>query len=127
MPLAAGIGNFESVELDPSAFIKETVMAEFMGDFVVLLAMGVLASGLWLLDVTKRDSRGLSAKLGAWVLILAGFGAGVCASSYMWTFRSAGDFDRAYPPMLLQHDMKMMGAMAPVRPAPGFSGYSFPS
>lgn len=86
-------------------------MAEFMGDFVVLLAMVVLASGLWLFDVAKRDSRGTSAKLGAWVLILSGIGTGICASSYMWVFKSAGDFDRAYPPMMLQHDMKMMGGM----------------
>ena len=87
-------------------------MAEFMGDFVVLLAMIVLGAGLWLLDVAKRDSRGTSAKLSAWVLILAGIGGGVCASSYMWAFRSAGDFDRAYPPALLQvHDMEMMKKM----------------
>lgn len=93
-------------------------MAEFMGDFVVLLAMVLLAAGLWHLDLAKRDSRGTPAKLSAWVLILAGIGGGVCASSYMWVFKSAGDFDRAYPPALLQvHDMemmkKMMGNMMP--------------
>ena len=87
-------------------------MAEFMRDFVVISAMVLLASGLWVLDLVKRDSRGLSAKLSAWVVILAGIGAGVCASSYMWVFRSAGDFDRAYPPALLQvHDMAMMKKM----------------
>lgn len=87
-------------------------MAEFMGDFVVLSAMVVLAAGLWFLDAAKRESRGLPAKLGAWVLILAGIATGVCASSYMFAFRSAGDFDRAYPPALLQvHDMEMMKKM----------------
>ena len=87
-------------------------MAEFMGDFVVLLAMVVLAGGLWHWDMAKRDARGYPAKVAAWVLILAGFGTGLCASTYMLKFKSAGDFDRAYPPALLQvHDMDMMRKM----------------
>lgn len=87
-------------------------MAEFMGDLVVLLAMVVLAAGLWHWDAAKREPRGYPAKVGAWVLILAGIGTGLCASAYMWRFRSAGDFDRAYPPALLQaHDMAMMKKM----------------
>ena len=99
-------------------------MAEFMGDFVVLTALAMLSWGFWKLDVVKRESRGTPAKVAAWVLIVAGVGTALCASYYMFQFRSAGDFDRAYPPALVQvHDMdmmkKMMGDMMHKDGAPG--------
>ncbi len=94
-------------------------MAEFLGDFVVLLALVGVGSGLWHLDLVKRESRGTPAKLGAWILILAGAGTAICAASYMLRYRAAGDFDHAYPAAMMQmHDMdmmkKMMGGAGPI-------------
>lgn len=85
-------------------------MAEFLGDLVILLAMVTVAAGFIFMDRARSSNLGSFAKVGALILIFGGIGTGICASYYMFHFRAAGDFDRAYPPALLQPmGMGMMG------------------
>ena len=74
-------------------------MAEFLGDIAFILEMFAVAAGLILIHLGKENRKLFS--LAGWLLLIVGIGGAVCTVYWMFHYFNMGDFDHAYPQMMM--------------------------
>lgn len=77
-------------------------MAEFLGDLTVYAGVALAVWGLLLLHRAGAPDSSVWLRTAGWLALVVGIGGAVCTATYMFKYRAQGDFDHAYPPMMMK-------------------------